>query len=156
MPLPLLLTGPRGGTVWLDPQDHHRARNHPWRISSHGYPVARMPDGSVSYLPRWLIGSPGTIGPGFLIATRNGDRLDLRRENLVVGTKPRQVPQSYRNPSFRGVYARALGPHRWWVLLSLSKRGQVYGGDFDDELAAALAHDRLARLHGVRRLNFSS
>ena len=87
----------------------------------------------------------------------NGDGLDNRRDNL----RPCGYRQNMRNRSknrlgrerFKGVYRSKSG--MWRVYIGADGKN-IWGGAYDDEVAAAMAYDTLAKkYHGeFARLNF--
>jgi hypothetical protein len=116
----------------VDDEDFARVSRYHWcyrgeRNGGPGYAIRHDRDGKAYrtvYLHREIM---GPVPPGHEVIFRNGDRLDCRRENLLVVTKQeaRQHHQAARSNSESGIrglkYNR--GPRTWSV--DLYRDGQA-------------------------------
>lgn len=100
-------------------------------------------------LPRILL---GINSPDQLVCHRNGDRLDCRRENLIVRTRS-QVRRAAKkmltkagracSSRFKGV-TRTDSGRKWSAMINIDKQSR-YLGVFRSEIDAALAYDAALR-----------
>jgi hypothetical protein len=108
--------------------------------------------GKIHVLARLILQPPA----GFVVDHINGDPLDNRRSNLRVCTPL----ENGANTRSRYGSSRFKGVCRWrdglWSAKVYSRGQQKWLGVFQDEIAAAKAHDEAAReLHGrFAALNF--
>ena len=70
-----------GNEVWVDVDVYDRFKDHVWH-SHNGCAMRILPNGQHSFLHREVMGSPW----GLYITFEDGDKLNCRRDNLVVFT----------------------------------------------------------------------
>lgn len=102
------------------------------------------------YMHRLIVGA----GEHEVVQHVNGNALDNRKNNLTVGGRRSRGQRG--SSRYRGVgWDSACNKWRAFVYLAEPRRIR-YCGRFDDEISAALAHDRAAReMFGeFARLNF--
>lgn len=77
------ITTSRGVELIVDATDYEKVKEYSWCISKTGYPVARMKDGRVIKLTRFLLEPQN---PKLVVDHINGDPFDNRRVNLRICT----------------------------------------------------------------------
>jgi len=77
------ITTSRGVELIVDATDYEKVKEYSWCISKTGYPVARMKDGRVIKLTRFLLEPKN---PKLVIDHINGNPFDNRRANLRICT----------------------------------------------------------------------
>ena len=141
--------------VEIDPADREIVEQFSLCLTGGGYVVARI-DGAVQLLSRYLLGAQA----GDVVIYRNGDRRDLRRENLVIADRhlamQRQGKRAGSTSRYKGVQLHRKSG-RWRAVLWRGDLGRsLHLGYFETEQAAAMAYDAAAaEFYGPdARLNF--
>jgi hypothetical protein len=134
-----------GVVAWakVDLADAAMAASFNWRLTNGGYATRTLKNLS---LHREIMQSADDCDVDHI----NGNKLDNRRANLRLCSRSanmqNQPKRTYRHACtsrFKGVTRKH---NLWYVQLGIDGR-RVSGGYFKDEVAAALAYDRLAREH---------
>ena len=141
--------------VEIDPADREIVKQFSLCLTGGGYVVARI-DGVVQLLSRYLLGAQA----GDVVIHRNGNRLDFRRENLVIADRhlamQRQGKRAGSTSRYKGVQLHRKSG-RWRAVLWRGDLGRsLHLGYFETEQAAAMAYDaEAAEFYGPdARLNF--
>jgi len=145
----------RGGHVALVDDDIYAQYGHlPWRVGARGH-VVRSAAGRTVYMAREILILPADRR--LKVVYLNGNRLDLRREHLEVGTPSDITRRRWTNPAseFYGVsYNPVTGRFAARVRHPLLKK-QVTLQEFDTREKAAKCRDAFERFQGtLARLNF--
>jgi hypothetical protein len=115
-----------------------------WSLGGDGYAVRGAPKNKLFRMHRVILGLPADDSRQ--VDHRNRDRLDNRRWNLRIATRPQnQVNKEKRagtSSRFKGVSWHKL-TGKWVAKLRVDGRDQ-HLGLFTDEVEAARAHDRAA------------
>lgn len=116
----------------------------------------------VVWMSREILGLPHEAGDGPYVTYRNGDHLDLRRENLrlVNVSQNHQSARKKKDPT-KPSYSRYIGvsrasKNRWAAAINVDGK-KKYLGLFPSEESAAEAYDEAVLTHHgpQARVNFS-
>jgi hypothetical protein len=164
------LTLTKGKQAILDDDDYDRVCDDTWCATEHSHTwyairFRRWTDDrgrshkTGIYLHRFIMNA----GRNVEVIHKNGDGLDNRRENLVVGSRTeanvsRRADYKKKPGSrYRGVYraAAARSPVPWFAAISVGHRTMRLGR-FATQEAAARAYDEAATEHfgSAAKLNF--
>lgn len=136
----------KGKVALVDDEDYERVAQYKWHVKNNGYAMRTAytePRRRVAqYLHRFLLDAPHDMQVDHI----NHDRLDCRRENLRL-VVPRQNSwnlrfESRKSSRFHGVHWNGKV---WIAQITINGRAK-HLGRFHDEIEAALAYDRMARL----------
>lgn len=120
------VTTSRGAEILVDAEDYEKVKQHSWCISKTGYPVARMDDGRVVKLTRFLL---NVTNPKLVVDHINGDPFDNRKVNLRICTNAenaRNCKLSKNNKSgYVGVFQTPKG--RWWARIMINRKEKRLG-----------------------------
>lgn len=151
---------PRGDSVLVDGGDFAYLTQWKWcllgRSHKQRYASRTEPGSRQKFLMHRVI--MGVTDPAIRVDHRNGDTLDNRRSNLRLATPTQNGRNagliSSNTSGYIGV-SRDKGTGRWQAKIKDQGR-QIYLGQFDDPVSAALARDEAARRIDSEffRLNF--
>jgi len=145
----------------LDWQDYYRFGRFKWEINGNDnkfYAVRNIMAGSsrttTVRLHRLIMDCP----KGLVVDHINGDSLDNRRANLRLATQAQNLynRKKKKNTSSQFIGVSFNKSHRYWGSQIKVNGKALWLGSFDNEIAAAKAHDEAAiKYHGeFARLNF--
>ena len=149
------LTLLRGQTALVDDEDLPRVAGYRWLLSSKGYVIARVWDGSechTVWLHRFILSTP----TGMDTDHRNrADKLDNRKSNLRKVTRRQNTANRVKQCNgltsrYKGVHWHSLGKGYWRARFSFRDGGKTRSrhlGLFTDETLAAKAYDEAAVAH---------
>lgn len=131
----------KGRKILVDEADYARVAGYGWCANADGYVVARVGGRNVC-LHRLILGKQ----PGMEVTYLNGDRLDHRRENLLVTSRSharqRVKKRALTTSQYKGVtFKKNAG---CWGAMIAAYKVPVHLGYFDDEAEAARAYDTAA------------
>ena len=129
----------------IDCADRDLLARYGWCLNPDGYVVGRV-DGRVRLMQTILMNPP----EGMRVFHRNGDLLDHRRCNLVVGSHSlimqHQKKRALTSSRYKGVQIHAKSG-RWRATITRQGGGHVHLGYFDEEIDPARAYDEAALLY---------
>jgi len=152
-----------GEDAWtiLDQQDYYRFAGFKWEIAGNDnkfYAVRNIMAGSsrttTVRLHRLIMDCPKDL----VVDHINGDSLDNRRANLRLATQAQNLHNRKKkaNTSSQFIGASFNKSHRYWCSQIKVNGKSLWLGSFDNEIAAARAYDKAARMYHKEfaRLNF--
>lgn len=143
-----LISLTEGRRAIVDQVDYEKVSNHEWAVAN-GYPCTKI-DKELICLHNFIMDNLGT---DMHVDHRNRNKLDCRRVNLRLCT---QSQNNINKPAERNSSSRYKGVtrlkrkngYKWWVRIRLGDK-LISLKYFDDEIEAAKAYDREAKiLHG--------
>lgn len=153
------LTGKRGLTTKLDPEDYEKFKDEKWTVSGCAKPgvyyasksqnIGKV-DGKSRFKKRSLHKEILECPPGMEIDHINGDTLDNRKANLRLCTRNQNAQNRSRKRApgkLKGAYFMKA-TSRWYSRIQTDGK-DLFLGWFDNDVAAHAAYcDAADRLHG--------
>lgn len=145
-----------GEIITIDASDLARVQKYTWCLHSKNGGAVACVDGQMVALHRFILNMKIGQSTGAVVKHLNGDKLDCRRENLLLTTKgvalatAKNKQRAVRNKSgFKGVSPiKQNGKIRWRARVTIDKK-EISVGHFETPEDAAIEYDKaMIRIYG--------
>lgn len=145
-----------GEIITIDTADLASVQKHTWCLKSKDRGAVACVDGQMVDLHRFILGMKIGQSTGAVVKHLNGDKLDCRRENLLLTTMgvalatAKNKQRAIRNKSgFKGVSPiKQNGKVRWRARVSVDKK-EISVGHFETPENAAIEYDKaMIKIYG--------